>query len=353
MVSVYLTIDTEYEFGFTARHGHGSRADNFARAIKGSMPDGEAGIFHQMDVFERHGLKAVFFVDPMPGLLWGKGAVADVVEPILKRGHDVQLHMHPEWLALLGKNNPLGGRTGTNMKDFTREEQRVLLELGIDMLMDAGAPRPIAFRAGNYGANDDTLLALSDCGVAFDTSHAPGLIDSECEISLGPEDRRPLEHRGVIEVPIGCIGEIGGLRHAQITALSYREIIAALRHARKHEMRSFTIVSHSFELLCRQRKQVNRIIQRRFEKLCEHIAGMDGVTTATYVDEPPQPSERKGGPVLQAAPLLNGSRMVEQAVANALYGRKSQPHADDQAGSASSVSSAIRYLAIANQARVR
>ena len=94
MVKVYLTIDTEYEFGFTAKHGHASRAANFDRSIRGRTPDGDAGIFHQMDVMDAHGLKGVFFVDPLPGLYWGKRAVADVVEPILKRGHGVQLHLH-------------------------------------------------------------------------------------------------------------------------------------------------------------------------------------------------------------------------------------------------------------------
>ena len=57
-------------------------------------PDGEVGIEYQMDVFDRHGLKAVFFVDPMPALVWGVEAISDVVGPIVARGHDVQLHLH-------------------------------------------------------------------------------------------------------------------------------------------------------------------------------------------------------------------------------------------------------------------
>lgn len=353
MVALYITIDTEYEYGFTARHGAGSRADNFHRAIKGTTADGDAGIFYQMDVFERHGLKGVFFVDPMPALLWGRGAIADIVEPIVERGHDVQLHLHTEWLDLLGRANPLGDRTGTNIKDFTRDEQRVLLEVAIDLLMQAGAPRPIAFRAGNYGANDDTLRALASLGLTHDSSHPPGLMQGDCEIRMGEEHRRPLRRHGVIEVPIGCIGDaFGGLRHAQLTALSYREIVAALRHARQNELACFTMVSHSFELLCRQRTRINKIVQRRFERVCEHIAAMRGVTTATYAQTPPRPTRRKvAAPVLAAAPLLNGTRIVEQVVANALYGRKSQAHVEDSV-EPKPVARALRYLEIANRARI-
>lgn len=330
MVALYITIDTEYEYGFTARHGAGSRAANFARAIKGETPDGDVGIFHQMDVFARHGLKGVFFVDPMPALLWGTGAVADVVEPIIERGHDVQLHLHTEWLDQLGDANPLGDRTGRNMKDFTRDEQRVLLEVGIDLLMEAGAPRPVAFRAGNYGANDDTLRALADLGLTHDSSHPPGLMDGDCEIGLGEEHRRPLRRHGVIEVPIGCIGDaFGGLRHAQLTALSYREMGAALRHARDNDFACFTMVSHSFELLCRHRTRINKIVQRRFEKVCAQVEKMQGVDTATYAQQLPRATTRKGvAPVLAGAPLLNGTRMVEQVVANTLYGRRSAAHAE-------------------------
>lgn len=324
MVALYVTIDTEYEPGFTAKHGAGSRAANFDRAIRGATPAGDVGIFHQMDVFDRHGLKAVFFVDPMPALLWGTGAIADVVEPILTRAHDVQLHLHTEWLAIAGDANPLGLSRGPNLKDYSFDEQCRLLELATDVLMDAGAPRPVAFRAGNYGANDDTLRALAQVGFTHDSSHPPGLMEGACEIALGEEHRVPIKRHGVVEVPIGCIGDaFGGLRHAQLTALSYREIIAALRHARKQGEESFTIVSHGFELLCRKRTRVNKVVSRRFEKVCEAIAAMTDVETATYADKPPEPvceAVQEPASVMPAAPLLNGSRLVEQALANALYG---------------------------------
>ncbi len=321
MVALYVTIDTEYESGFTAKHGPGSRTANFDRAIRGATPAGDVGIFHQMDVFDRHGMKAVFFVDPMPALVWGTGAIADVVEPILARGHDVQMHLHTEWLAIAGDANPLGASKGPNLKDYSFDEQCRLLEMASAFLMDAGAPRPVAFRAGNYGANDDTLRALCEVGLTHDSSHPPGLMEGECDIALNEEHRAPLMRNGVVEVPIGCIGDaFGGLRHAQLTALSYREIIAALRHAQKQGDESFTLVSHSFELLCRKRTRINKVVSHRFEKVCEAIAAMKGITTATYADRPPSPVQDPA-PMMPAAPLLNGSRLVEQALANALYGQ--------------------------------
>ena len=321
MTRLYFTIDTEYEFGFAARHGLDARRENFDRSIRGATPAGEAGIFYQMDVFERHGMKAVFFVDPMPALAWGTEAIADVVGPILARGHDVQLHLHTEWLALAGEASPLPGRTGRNIKDFDLAGQVRLLEWAIDALVAAGAPRPIAFRAGNYGANDDTLRALARLGIAYDSSHTPGVADSACEIGLGPEARLPLARCGAIEVPTGCIADGRGLRHAQLTALSCAELVAAAAHARDSGTADFTVVSHSFELLSRDRTRVNRLLKRRFERFCAALERLPGVATATYSSDPPRalPGAATCPPLPQSA-MRKGARMVEQAVANALYG---------------------------------
>ncbi|WP_338466883.1 hypothetical protein RXV95_15310 [Novosphingobium sp. ZN18A2] len=319
MTSVYITIDTEYSAAFAA-HG---REEAFARSIRCDTPGGEVGIGYQMDVFDRHGIKAVFFVDPMPALLWGVEAIADVVGPIVSRGHDVQLHLHTEWLALAGPANPLDGRTGTNIKDFAFDDQCELIAYAAGVLQWAGAPFPVAFRAGNYGADDDTLRALAELGLRYDTSHCPGIAGSLCDISLGPEDRQPMMHEGVVEVPVGCIGTRGeGLRHAQVTALGSGEMLAAINHAVQGGVDSFTIVSHSFELLSRDRLRANRIVKHRFERFCQGLARLDGAQSATFARRPPAVQGRQYTPVLPPGFLRTGQRLSEQLVANALYGAR-------------------------------
>lgn len=321
MTGVFLTIDTEYSYGLAARKRPVSRAENFARSISCETPDGAVGIGYQMDVFERHGIKGVFFVDPMPALVYGVEAIVDIVGPIVTRGHDIQLHLHAEWLALAGNANPLGNRTGRNIRDFAFEEQCQLIDHARGVLMAAGAPRPVAFRAGNYGANDDTLRALAELGFTYETSHCPGIAGGECGIALGAEDRHPMVHHGVIEVPIGCIGNFGeGLRHAQLTALSASEMKAALLHAQDEDFASFTLVSHSFELLCRNRRRINRIVRHRFENLCNTVATIPGLYSATYATNPPAALELgEPRPVLPLSSVRSGWRVAEQAVANAFY----------------------------------
>ncbi len=320
--ALYITIDTEYSFGLARRMEGKGRAENLARNIRGDVPGGARGIDYQMDIFDRHGLKAVFFVDPMPALIWGVEAIADVVGPIFTRGHDVQLHLHSEWLELAGDASPLPGRTGRNICDFSFDEQCILIDYARSILMAAGAPQPVAFRAGNYGANDDTLRALAALGIAYDTSHCPGIVHSECGISLGADDRSVQAYNGTIEVPIGCIAARGGaLRHYQLTALTDGELLAALAHAATQGQDQMTVVSHSFELLSRDRLRGNRVLQHRFERFCAGVAHMPQVRAATYADDPPEPSSATVKPMPHSV-LRTVRRYGEQALANALYGAR-------------------------------
>jgi len=160
MLPVLITIDTEYSSSLYRKGPGRDRAFNFDRTIACRGSKGEVGIHYQMEVMSRHGIKGVFFVDPMPALVWGQEAVDAIVHPILQAGHEVQLHCHTEWLGF-AKGDPFGPERGKNLKDFTLDTQSAILEYARDRLVEAGAQHPGIFRAGNYGANDDTLRALA------------------------------------------------------------------------------------------------------------------------------------------------------------------------------------------------
>lgn len=324
MTRVFITIDTEYSSGLYTGRRASDRAENFARSITCITPQGPAGITHKLDLLRETGQKAVFFVDPMPALVWGIAAIEDVVGPIIAAGQDVQLHCHTEWLEIAGAANPLASKaTGQNLFDFTFEDQCAILDYAKATLTAAGAPTPVAFRAGNYGANDDTLRALAAVGIDYDSSHCPALAASgACRIGLGAEDRDPVGHMGVIEVPVGTIGTMGGgLRHAQITALTLSEMLAAIRHARDADRGSYVLVSHSFELINRRTCEVNPIVRRRFAGLLKALAGMRGVETGTFAGTPPTVRLTGNGcNPLPPSPVRTGQRIAEQIISNALYG---------------------------------
>lgn len=329
MLRFYLTIDTELSADHFRRHGSAGMADNFARAITGRTGAGDYGIVHQMAVLDNHGLKGCFFVDPMPALVCGVDIIKRIIDPILTRGHDVQLHAHSEWLGFADPpRSPTGGRTGRNMRDFSLGDQCAILAYGAETLVAAGAPFPVAFRAGNYGANDDTLRALAVLGIAYDSSFAPGMARSDCRIGLPRETVAPVRRLGVIEVPIAAIGAArGGRRHGQVTAISAWELRAALDHAVSQGRSGVTLVSHSFELLCRRRLRVNRVVAARFERMCAIVAAHPGVASGTYAGHPPvDPLGSTGcGNVAPHDPVRTMLRLGEQFATNRLYGEKASP----------------------------
>ncbi len=319
---VYLTIDTELSSMHYRRHGVAGLADNFASSILGRTSAGDFGIIYQMERLDAFGLKGVFFVDPIVAVVAGADMVKRIVDPILEAGHDVQLHAHTEWLEH-SSHGPTDGRGGQNMSDFGVEDQVRILDYGIETLVGVGAPMPVAFRAGNYGANDDTLAALAQVGIRYDSSYSPDYGGSVCAISMDKACALPVWRGDVIEVPVSAIEDpTKGLRHAQITALSAQEMLAALVHAAMTGQPCFTIVSHSFELLSRQRQRPNRLVVRRFDRLCEMIAAVPALQSGTYAANPPEAMEDgvvERLPHSMARTLL---RQGEQAVSNGLYGEQ-------------------------------
>ena len=77
---VLLSVDTELAW----RHYRAGCGwdENYARSVE---PAG-VGLSFQLDLLRRHGLKACFFVDPMPACLYGIEPIRRMVETILSAG---------------------------------------------------------------------------------------------------------------------------------------------------------------------------------------------------------------------------------------------------------------------------
>ncbi|WP_157216967.1 polysaccharide deacetylase family protein [Flavisphingomonas formosensis] len=323
MTAVLITVDTELS-ALLQQRGMSASA-NLASSIGGEAAGGAYGVGWQMDRLEEQGLTGIFFVDPMPALVHGPALVADMIGPILARGHDVQLHIHTEWLEW-AKQSPVEGRRGTFIADFSRADQRILLSLARDLLVEAGAPAPIAFRAGNYGANDDTLAVLAELGIGWDSSVNADYLGGACRVSLAPDRHLPVRHQGVVELPVsGLYDRPGHFRPAQICALSAWEMGAALDHAAGAEHPVFTIVTHSFEMLSRDRSRPNISVMRRFEALCRAIARDPRLRTARFADLDAERVLTGNAPRLGPNRLRTLARIGEQAIATWCYERQLRP----------------------------
>ena len=303
---VFLTVDTEFAW---RHHAAGHDLDAiYARSVE---PAG-VGLSYQLERLAAHGLKACFFVDPMPAMTYGLDPIRRMVETVLSAGQEVQLHLHPGWTGARADDRTAHARHDLNQYDAA--EQQDLLAGATELLVAAGAPAPVAFRAGSYAANDVTLAALAARGFRYDSSHN----GAEAASRVGLPRRRiaPVE-RALIEAPVTVIEDAPGrLRTFQVCALSAGEARAALEHAARGDHAAVTIVSHSFELANRAGTRPNAVHVRRFEALCETLAEMrDVLPTVHFADRPALALDRDDAPLAPSG-LRTRRRQLEQLWSN-------------------------------------
>jgi peptidoglycan/xylan/chitin deacetylase (PgdA/CDA1 family) len=310
---VLLTVDTELMWAPYARGA--TWQENLALSYD---PAG-VGVPWQLQVLRDHGLKACFFVDPMPALFYGIEPIRRMVEPILAAGQEVQLHLHPCWQSIA---EGVAEGADFELTCFDGPRQRALIERARDLLVEAGASPPIAFRAGSYAADEATLDALRGLGIRYDSSHNGSHHPYPSALPLDPALTAPIELDGIVEIPITQIHDASGrLRHLQLCAVSSEELESALRHARSNDHPLVTIVSHSFELASRDGRRPNRTVRRRFERLCRFLAERsDDFPTVHFPDLAGLATGAEAGP-LPAHSMRTARRMVQQLWSNAVYER--------------------------------
>ena len=279
MVNLLITVDTEF-WPVTANRAAAREA--YDRCILGKHGKGEHGLRYQIERFNAAGLKAVFFVEALHAGVLGDAFLLETVELVQGSGHDVELHLHTEWLEAYDIT-PVGGRQGRNMKDFSETDQLALIEMGLENLRRCGADNVKAFRAGNYGANRDTLKALRRAGIAIDSSYNFAFLDSDCGLDLGGQLTANTEVEGVLEVPVTCFEDRPGhMRPMQICAVSLAEMKHVVAGADAAGHPDVVMVSHGFEFMNRARTKPDPVLVRRFERLCDWLVGQDNLQTVGY-----------------------------------------------------------------------
>lgn len=249
---VHLTIDVECAES-RVRNGVVCPPLGYAPRVWGRFGnlDTELGVRRIAADLRARKLEATFFVEPLGARYFGVGELREVVACLLDHGQDVQLHLHPTQRdpeARLRGDAPPKDDVGA----YARDAQAAMLREGVDLLVDAGVPRErlVAFRAGNFGATNETWHACVEAGLRLSSNYDPGYFDVSC--GMRHENARadlfePVP--GLLELPISCVRTArGALRHLQLTAMSAREIEAALHAMRSLGYAAATLVSHSFEL---------------------------------------------------------------------------------------------------------
>lgn len=273
MLDVFFTVDVEIwcngwkdlEKKFPAA---------FQQYIYGKTTNGEYGLRYKLKQLQDHGLLGVFFIEPLFATRFGLAPLQEIVGLVQEYGQEIQLHLHTEW-----ENESVAPLLSTKkskrqfMRDFSFAEQSTLIAAGQNLLVQAGAQKANAFRAGSFGMNVDTLKAVAANQIQFDSSYNASLMGLESGLMPGKAINDTLECEDVIEYPMTVFNDgTNALRHAQLGACSIAEIKHLMFQSIQAKRKSFVMLSHNFELMNTNRDKPDPVMIKRFRQFCEFIA---------------------------------------------------------------------------------
>lgn len=149
---VLVSIDTEGPAG----------SDPVERMIYGKASDGkEYGIYYLMKLFSERKIKGLFFVDIPEIADHGEGKIERVLKDIEAGGHDAGVHVHPDHMADINRRY---------LWQYSKEEQYEIIARCTDFYSKILKKQPLSFRAGRYGADNNTLQVLDELGYKYDMS---------------------------------------------------------------------------------------------------------------------------------------------------------------------------------------
>ena len=284
MLQVLITIDTECSLG-GAWENPGLNPIDPELSVLGKIGSEYYGTPRIMDILEENGLRGTFFVEVFAGMNGSGAALTEAYSQIAKRGHDVQLHLHPiHYYYYLREEGRLDLERLPKDKDMFAahppERQVEMLRAGAAMFRDMIGENPVAFRAGNFGADLNTLDALEKVGIRFDSSFNAAYSNTDCKLDSGGAINRSWQRGHVWEIPVTNFRtgkwRLGGLKQLNINAVSLWEMERVLDQAEHIGLRTVTFIAHSFSLfkvadIQFRRLRPDRLVLSRLHGLCRFL----------------------------------------------------------------------------------
>jgi SAM-dependent methyltransferase len=177
-----------------------AKTDPVETLIHGRFDGADFGMGKMMSLAEKHGAKLICFLDYAEEYLYGD-KLLDVGRAIADRGHDLQIHFHPE---LLPKETfaRRGLSYANDMCLVEEDHARFFVDTALASHAKVTSVPPMAFRGGGYRYGQAMLRALKKQGIAIDSSYNPSRVNEQLKVGIR---KQFLWEDGLIEVPVSCL----------------------------------------------------------------------------------------------------------------------------------------------------
>lgn len=277
-------------------------------------PQGSFGVPRIMEICDRYDVKATFFTDVYMHHHYGEADVADLCQRIHSAGHDLQLHAHTSWFP--------DSRSGF-MNEFPLDRQIAIIAEGRELIEKWTGKAPVAFRAGAYGANLNTIHALRANRFIVDSSYFP--LHRNCELSRQlnqPSLNFPFLVEGIQEIPVTTYWLMNSELYRKnskidFNACSWKELRAVVGALARSELPYIVLFLHSFSFIYWD--PVKRTLTpklkplKRFESLLGVIRdelGGEFVTMGEVAQQPPIEADKRFDMVPSVSPFCSITRVL-------------------------------------------
>lgn len=268
MQKVLISIDTEVPAG------------NIDSLIYGRTKNGkEYGIRYLMNLFDRHNAKGLFFVDLAEAWDYGEEGISKVVKEIKECGHDVGVHLHPDHMS---------DRNRRYLWQYSYDEQYEMISKCTELYFKITGNPPLSFRAGRYGANDETIKILENLEYKYDMSYFAN--NKYCKIQSNQFNR--LFYIGnILEVTVTTFKSLSTPFYERYDKMDSGQMVGEFKRILRNieennlvDIASFFV--HSFSFLNWRINPYSTTLDRRMEKrIKQNLRTVSESEFSTFISE--------------------------------------------------------------------
>jgi hypothetical protein len=264
-------------------------------------------------------LRATFFVETVHLTYFPEGVMGEYARRLQQAGQDVQLHLHPVWARFESEKF---AKVNDSCRELDESRLVELIGRGVDQISTWCGRRPKCLRTGNFSVSRSIYRAMR----AADLTVASNIC-----LAVAPPREKELHlaggiHRieGIVELPVTCFRDRGPIgrgryRPLQISACSFTELRDLLDAMHRAGVSLAVVVTHPFEFLKWHgpdfsRLRANRLVQRRFERLCRFLADNSDRFETVGIDQVEVDTEGEDEVVLDGSPIDSAWRSLENFV---------------------------------------
>jgi hypothetical protein len=266
--SLIITVDAEFS----------THKEDFG--IFGNISGENYGLDRFIELLGKYNIKATFFVDVYSVRTEYRDNLIKICKKLAQADHDLQLHTHP--------NGMFDNKRGC-MKEYSLDEQVEIIARGKEIFKEWFGIIPMAHRAGDWGADNNTLVALKRNNFLADCSMFHKWPQCGLNSSLFTKNK-VVDSGGILEIPatvFSCVGMglFSPFRLLSTDGNAYAEVNHILNKMIQAGIPLVTSVYHSFSFLKYNSKRTkytphnNRL--RKFELFLKRIASDNQIATKT------------------------------------------------------------------------